>query len=112
MSAASPLHPGWLAAAGGILLVGLWLLRRGWRGRRVGDEPACAKCGYSLAGIPLDRCPECGADVAPTRAVVRGRRVRLRVPLGLGALLSILGAICLGGGGWRWARTFDWYTLK
>lgn len=25
------------------------------------DRPVCAKCGYSLAGLELPRCPECGA---------------------------------------------------
>ena len=29
--------------------------------REDGDRPVCAKCGYSLAGLELPRCPECGA---------------------------------------------------
>src|SRR3954462_7470286 len=113
MNVPSTLHPAWLATAAGVcLLLGLWLLRRGWRGRRVGDEPFCSKCGYSLQALPSHRCPECGAEVGGASGVVIGRRVRSRGPLGTGALLSISAVICLGGSGWEWARNFDWYTLK
>lgn len=111
-----PFHPAWLAAAitaaGLMLLLGLWLVRRGWRGRRVGDEPNCATCGYNLAGIPLTRCPECGADVAAERGRVTGRRVRGRVSLAAGTLLFVVAAAYLAGPGWKGSREVDWYTIK
>lgn len=78
----------------------------------MGEEPFCSKCGYSLQALSSERCPECGADVGRASGVVSGRRVRSRGPLGTGALLSISAAVCLGGSGWKWARSFDWYTLK
>lgn len=116
MSLFPALHPVWLvaalAAAGVMLLVGLWLLRRGWRGRRVGDEPNCATCGYNLAGIPLTRCPECGADVAAEGGRVTGRRVRGRISLTVGTLLFLVAAAYLAGPGWKGSREVDWYTIK
>ncbi len=33
------------------------------------EKPACANCGYSLEGLRVDRCPECGAGVANTQSV-------------------------------------------
>ena len=35
-----------------------------WPGRRFG---VCARCGYSLAGLPNWICPECGTDNEPKR---------------------------------------------
>lgn len=34
--------------------------RRRERARRDRETLACAKCGYSLEGLPVPRCPECG----------------------------------------------------
>ena len=45
-------------------VLGVSLLRRGLRGRRVGAHPVCGKCGFDLFGLPADqaKCPECGND--------------------------------------------------
>ncbi|GEM_PF-3425579 len=48
----------------GSVLAGVWLLASGWRGRRVGDEPRCAKCGYILLHLESGHCPECGTEVS------------------------------------------------
>src|SRR4051812_11886041 len=74
------------------LLLGIALLARGMRGRRVGDHPHCRPCGFDLFGLPPAqvRCPECGADLlaGPAKAVAIGRRLR-RVP-SLSAGLALL----------------------
>lgn len=36
--------------------------------RHVDGAPVCPKCDYSLVGLRVSRCPECGADVADARA--------------------------------------------
>src|SRR5687767_11978219 len=63
-------------------VLGVSFLRRGLRGRRVGDHPVCGKCGFNLFGLPADqaKCPECGNDLSAPRAVQTGHRVR-RMPL-------------------------------
>jgi len=35
----------------------------------------CQKCGYCLRGLPSNRCPECGTELAPT-AQARDRELR------------------------------------
>ena len=59
-------------AAGGALGV-VWL-----RGRRIGDEPRCGRCGFDRRGLAKaeDPCSECGCPVSEPQAVVFGRRVR------------------------------------
>jgi hypothetical protein len=39
-------------------VLGLFLAIWGWRGRRFGDEPFCAHCGYNLTGLSGAKCPE------------------------------------------------------
>ena len=36
----------WLLAIAALL--GVFLVVRGWRGRRIDDHPLCRKCGYDL----------------------------------------------------------------
>jgi hypothetical protein len=108
----SSFHPAWLAAAGLTLLVGLLLLLRGWRGRRVGEEPHCARCKYNLFGLERTRCPECGADVSAAKSVLIGQRVRRQKAITTGATLSVIAATFLSVTGWHTLRHFDWYTLK
>jgi len=50
---------------------GLDLVWRGWP-RRVGTEPSCAGCGYSLLNLESNRCPECGRH--RMRGVLLGKR--------------------------------------
>jgi hypothetical protein len=38
-----------------------WMCPR--RGRLVGEFRGCSACGYDLAGITADACPECGGPV-------------------------------------------------
>ncbi|MCP4251326.1 MAG: hypothetical protein GY778_30185 [bacterium] len=77
------------------LLVGLVLLLRGLRGRRIGDAPYCRKCGYNLTGLESDRCPECGRERVG-RNVVIGRRRRRRASLiiGVGLILVSSTGLC------------------
>jgi hypothetical protein len=39
---------------------------RARRERRAFEQGRCARCGYSLAGIDLPVCPECGNSLTPT----------------------------------------------
>jgi hypothetical protein len=50
----------WLAMAitCGSMMAGSMLWRR-WRASRI-DPTRCPGCGYSLIGLPSQRCPECG----------------------------------------------------
>jgi predicted RNA-binding Zn-ribbon protein involved in translation (DUF1610 family) len=92
------------------LLAGVWLVWRGSRGRRVGDTPHCAKCGYSLVAQSSDRCPECGADVTVAKGVVRGERVRGRRALAAGACATLVAAGLFAVAATP-VRNVDWYTL-
>ena len=88
-----------LAVVGIALCVGTALTVAGVRGRRTDDHPLCRRCRFDLTGRPADaerRCPECGADLSPPRAVVVGHRRRRAGVLGLGAVLSTL-AVSVGG---------------
>ncbi|MDX2200377.1 MAG: hypothetical protein SF069_15565 [Phycisphaerae bacterium] len=90
----------WLSIALG---VGTLLVAIGWRGRRIGDEPRCRRCGYILAELPSPICPECGVD-SSRRKPRRGVRKLRAIPLIAGVLVllaSISPAI------WIW-RTANW----
>jgi hypothetical protein len=71
-----------------LLLIGVSLLVRGIRGRRVGYEPRCGRCGYDLTMLGSERCPECGNELA-AGAIVYGVRRRRRVALTLGLVLCV-----------------------
>ena len=46
------------------IALGVWEVRRTIR-RKTADDlaPRCRRCGYSLRGLPNDRCPECGTKI-------------------------------------------------
>ena len=99
-----------LLAAAGLLLAGL-LVRRGARGKRVGDTPHCRKCEYPLRGIDSDRCPECGADLRAPGGVVVGERVPRRGPAALGVGIGLVALFVLVAGARPVVRYFDHYRL-
>ncbi|MBN1513574.1 MAG: hypothetical protein JXB13_16280 [Phycisphaerae bacterium] len=72
-------------------IVGVVLLVRGVRGRRVGDHPLCARCGYDLFGSTPETttCPECGADRTQPGAVRIGRLQRRRGSIIAGVILLV-----------------------
>ncbi len=77
----------WLQILGLVILCAL-LLRLVMRGKWVAwSHPVCSACGFNLHGLPetLDRCPECGGELAKVRknAVWRRRWVSLLLALGL-----------------------------
>ena len=94
-------------------LLGLILLVRGWRGRRIDDHPLCRRCGYDLvASAQATNCPECGRDLTQPGAIRIGHRRRRRVALTFGIVLLLA---ALGGGGflgWSRASNFNWYPYK
>lgn len=81
------------------------LLYLGIRGRRVGAEPVCSKCGFDLSGLvepttrkpvpstsaPARACPECGLRLQPADNVCIGRLHRRRWAIVLGSMFLILG---------------------
>lgn len=74
-----------------LALVAGWLLHRGLRGTRVGDEPRCRKCDYRLDGLTSQQCPECGTAIS-NKTVVHGTRVVGWRPLFLILLIPLLAA--------------------
>ena len=61
--------------AGAVLLVlGIALMLEGYRPRRIGEAPHCARCDYLVGGLQAPRCPECGADLSGPRAIIKGDR--------------------------------------
>lgn len=101
----------WLLAIPALL--GLFLLIRGLRGRRMDDHPLCRRCGYDLNGLyaPVS-CPECGRSLSQQRAVRFGHRRKRWFTLSCGLMLLLLS---LGGGGlamWSHSRNFNWNTIK
>lgn len=94
---------GWVAWRWAVvgIVVGLILLWLGRRGRRVGEQPVCRKCGFDLRGKPAEsmRCTECGADLTAKRAVAVGAHRRWDALVLAGGL--VLGLSVGGLRGWR-----------
>lgn len=77
------------------LLVGLVLLIRGLRGRRIGSVPYCRKCGYNLTALESNHCPECGLEPVGSNVVI-GHRRRRRASLAVGVGLILVSAAGIG----------------
>jgi|GEM_PF-4072441 len=103
--------------SGIVCLLGLLLLIRAIRGRRVSSNPHCAHCGFDLLGLTLDRdaqCPECGRPTIPGTPTVRDGLFKRRPVLAIAALLLI----GVGVTGFAWPKVsqipsiknFDWYA--
>ena len=94
------------------LLLGVAVTIVGRRGRRIDDHPLCRRCRFDLTGRPADadrRCPECGADLSPPRAVVVGHRQRRPVVLAMGITLAGLTLVTAGAIGYGRAAGVDWH---
>ncbi len=70
-----------------------WLLWTGLRGDRARGRRRCRKCWHSMDGLPEREeggwvCPECGKVAQAERVMLRPRRRRWRVGLGLLLLFS------------------------
>ena len=92
----------WFGAIFGLLiLAGGLLLRRGRRGRVIGDHPLWRRCRFDPTGLPCDaeKCPECGGDIATPAGRVVGNRHPVRGVKALGAILLLLGLCGLGYAG-------------
>ena len=64
-------------ASGVLVVVGIFLLILGRRGRRINLHDACRRCGHDLSGVELrTACSECGSDLRLPSAVRRGVRTR------------------------------------
>jgi hypothetical protein len=97
-----------LLIAAVLLLAGSIMLALGLRGKRVGDEPRCSKCGYNLFGLTSERCPECGSIASGKNVVVGVRRRRWRL-LGLGLFCLLVSVSWLGLVGYGRAKGINWY---
>ncbi len=103
--------------SGIVCLLGLLLLIRAAKGRRVSSNPHCAHCGFDLLGLTLDRdaqCPECGRPTIPGTPAVCDGLFKRRPVLAMAALLLI----AVGVTGFAWPKVsqipsiknFDWYA--
>lgn len=96
--------------AGGLLLVLV-----GLRGRVVGDDPHCRKCGFNLRGRDEQaspRCPECGTDLAGAEAIRIGVRRRRPALLTVGLLLLLLAGGAFGVRAFPLVRDYDWMPWR
>lgn len=104
----------WVGALVLLTLAGAALTWLGARGRRLDDHPHCRRCRYDLVGLAdgATVCPECGCDLARSRAVRIGIRRRRPVVLAWGVVVLLIAASGGGFFGWQQQRGFDWNTVK
>lgn len=83
-----------------VVMAGACVAWVGWRGRGVGEHPECRRCGFDLFGRPAGStmCPECGADLATSGAVLAAGAVRRPGLLVVGLLLAAGGLTRLATG--------------
>ena len=106
-----------LAALAGCVLtsiLGVAILRRGRRGRRVDDHPLCRRCGFDLTGLPAAsmNCPECGAPVAAPKSRVIGHRRPIRVLIFGGLAVLLVGLAGSGYGTWTGGKRVAWVRYE
>lgn len=94
-----------------LALRGVWLLVSGWRGRRVGDEPRCAKCGYILLHLASFHCPECGTEIS-ARNTVSGEHRRRWGRMGRGAVFLLVASLPLISPITKGVGAIPWYHFK
>lgn len=95
--------------AGVLGITGIALLILGVRGRRVGEEPRCGKCGYDLRGVEREApCPECG-EAAGSRRTGRSRRRPAMISVGI-VLILVCSATMIAPVR-QWASTIDYYAV-
>lgn len=91
-----------------MFLAGLWMFAWGLRGKRIDDHPWCRKCRFDLHGTTDHRtgdCPECGANLAPPKAICRGQRRKRKYAILLGLTGLLLSSA--GGGALIYADAAD-----
>lgn len=103
---------GWgLLLTAGPALVGVWLLAWGCRGRRVGEEPRCSKCGYILLHLASYHCPECGTEISAGNTVTgEHRRGWGRVIAGI--LFLTMASLVMTPPAMRAVAAISWYQYK
>lgn len=71
------------------VLLGVFLVHFGVRGRRINDHPVCRRCRFDLHGVypGTVTCPECGSGLKGKRALRTGVRVARRGPIILGSMM-------------------------
>lgn len=88
----------WLMMAGlpdsslffALLILGVILVVRGLRGKRVGSEPHCSKCDYNLTALTSEKCPECGTPVTQKTTIYGSTRQRRWALVAIGVTLPLL----------------------
>ncbi len=64
----------------GLLIAGIWLIRRTLKNRKRTDVLECAKCRYDMRASPTLTCPECGyVHQSIERLYPGSRRVNIKV---------------------------------
>lgn len=79
--------------------------------RRVGDALHCRRCDYNLTGS-AETCPECGAALTESRAIVLGQKRPRRRLLIAGISLLALWLAGTAAGIYLSRSTIDWYAYS